>query len=136
MAGTHPNPHTRADRRLKENKGLPPYSVSDRPWSSISAASYADAVDYANSCLVNDNTGPQPGWVKSQAKLPVREPASMGGKLNRNACHSAAAVLAGGMGGVALNQEEKRRAAQLLLRYYRHWLKETPPDSLKRLAQG
>lgn len=135
MAGTKPNPHTPADRRLKENKGLPPYQVSDKPWSSISQADYADAVDYANSCLINDNTGPEKDWTKDKAKLPVREPASMGGKLNRNACHTAAAVLAGGMGGVQATPEEKRAAAKLLLRYYRNWLKETPPASLKQLAQ-
>lgn len=137
MAGTKPNPHTPADRRLKENKGLPPYQVSDRPWSDISQADYADAIDYVNSCLVNLAAGkPDKDWIKADGRLPVREPASMGGKLNRNGCHAAASVLAGGMGGANLTPEQKRAAAKLLLRYYRNWLKETPPDSLKQLANN
>lgn len=135
MAGQKPNPHTPADRRLKENKGLPPYQVSNRPWSDIRDGDYADAVDYANSCLINDNTGPAQSWTKDKAKLPVREPASMGGKLNRNGCHSAAAVLAGGMGGLkGVSPDDKRKAAKLLARYYRSWLKEPVPPSLKQLA--
>lgn len=135
MAGNKPNPHTPADRRLSENKGLPPHQVSDRPWSDIAASDYADAVDYANSCLINNNTGPQANWTKDAAKLPVREPAAMGGKLNRNGCHAAASVLAGGMGGLkGVSPDDKRRAAQLLVRYYKLWLKETPPPSLKQLA--
>jgi hypothetical protein len=108
--------------------------VSDRPWSNISAADYADAVDYANSCLYNGNSGPEDQWTKDKAKLPVREPASMGGRLNRSACHAAAAVLAGGMGGVNLPPADKKAAAKQLLRYYRVWLRESPPESLKQLA--
>jgi hypothetical protein len=137
MAGTPPNPHTRADRRLKENKGLPPYQVSDKPWSSVSQADYADAVDYVESCLIRLTDGkPESQWTKADGKLPVREPASMGGKLNRNACHAAAAVLAGGMGGVQASAEDRKAAARLLMRYYRNWLKEPVPASLKQLAQG
>lgn len=120
---------------MKENKGLPPYAVSDRPWSDISSKDYADAVDYANSCLINDNTGPTANWTEYNAHLPVREPAAMGGKLNRNACHSAAAVLAGGMGGLkGVAPADKIKAAKLLMRYYKTWLKEPPPASLKQLA--
>lgn len=134
MAGMKPSPNTRADRRLKENRGLPPYAVSSRPWSDISASDYADAVDYANSCLINRNSGPEANWTKDAAKLPVREPASMGGKLNRNGVHAAAARLAGAGGGVQATSEEKRAAARLLARYYRNWLKEPVPPSIKQLA--
>jgi hypothetical protein len=97
---------------------------------------YADPVDYANSCLINLNTGDTSTWTKDKAKLPVREPASMGGKLNRNACHASAAVLAGSMGGVTASPQDRIAAAKLLLRYYRNWLKETPPDSLVTLSRS
>lgn len=131
MAGTKPNPHTPADRRLAENRGLPPHQVSERAWSEIKASDYADAQDYNNSCLI-------PGDGKNDAKtgkLPVREPAAMGGKLNRNACHSAASVLAGGMGGLsAVSPADKKAAAKLLLRYYKLWLKEPAPASLVQMA--
>lgn len=138
MAGTKPQTHTPADRRLKENKGLPPYQVSDRPWSDISQADYSDPIDYCNSCLINLAADkPESQWTKADGKLPVREPASMGGKLNRNACHSAASVLAGGMGGLTgVSPDQKRAAAKQLMRYYKSWLKEPVPDSLKALAKS
>ena len=89
--------------------------VSDKPW----AATRADFTpeQWADSCLV---------YSADIQDLPVREP---GGTINRNACHLAAARLAGGMGG------DTRAAARGLLYLYEFDLKEAPPESLKRLAR-
>ena len=105
--------------------------VSSKPWSQFSESDYADAGSYCDACLVNNNTGPRSRWSKAQCHLPVREP---GGALNANGVHAAAARLAGAGGGVtSISPAERRAAARKLLGYYSQ-LKETPPDSLVRLA--
>lgn len=55
-------------------------SVSDRPWSGISSASYANAAEYCAACLIDEN---EPGDTHSKArcKLPVYEPQRLGGRL-------------------------------------------------------
>ncbi len=131
MSGQPPNKHTPADRRLAENKHLPPYKVSDKPWSTFSQADYTNE-QWIRACLINQNTGPGKDWIKARAKLPVLEP---DGVLNKNACHAAASVLAGGMGGVQATPAEKQAAARKLALYYRNWLKEPVPPSLKQMAQ-
>jgi hypothetical protein len=110
-------------------------AVSDKPWASITEADYADAADFCSASLIDLN---EPGTdkVKSLCKLPVREPRSMGGNLNRAAVIAATAVLAGGRGGVDAPPDEKRAAARKLLGYYRAQLQQDPPESLVRLAQG
>lgn len=105
--------------------------ISNKPWSAVSESDYRDAAAFCSACLIDLN---EPGEekVKSKCKLPVREP---GGALNRNAVHAAAAVLAGGRGGVDAPADEKRKAARKLIRLYRE-LEEDPPESLRRLAGG
>lgn len=105
-------------------------AVSDRPWSEISASDYRDAESYCNACLINLNDGPPRDWVKSACKLPVMEPSR---DINRNACHAAAAVLAGGRGGVDAPAAAKRTAARRLAGMYRSVLKEDPPEALMRM---
>lgn len=75
----------------------------------------------------------EPGADKTKAmcKLPVFEP---NGDLNRNAVHAAAAVLAGGRGGVQAPPDAKRRAARKLIAFYRQ-LREEAPDSIRSLAR-
>jgi len=104
--------------------------ISNAPWGSITAADYKDAAAYADACLINLNTGPRSRWSKDKAKLPVRQP---DGKLNRNAVFAAAGVLAGARGGVDAPADAKRAAARKLLSLYAQ-LKETAPDSVRRMA--
>lgn len=100
-------------------------AVSNTPWSQFSQADYTPE-QWRRACLIHlaDDD------VKDHHKLPVREP---DGTLNRNAVHAAAAVLAGARGGVDAPPEQKRRAARQLLRLYRE-MDETPPESLRRMA--
>jgi hypothetical protein len=104
-------------------------NISDRPWSNITAADYPDAASYCDACLIDLNPAGQPK-VKGLCRLPVKEP---NGDLNRAACGSAAAVLAGGRGGVDAPQAAKERAAQRLVSYYR-LLKSDPPATIMRMA--
>lgn len=103
--------------------------VSNRPWGQFSEADYETAAQFCSASLIDLNP---PGREKTKelCKLPVEEP---GGDLNRNAVHAAAAVLAGGRGGVDAPPEAKRAAARKLLRLYRE-LGEEPPESIRRLA--
>jgi len=103
-------------------------AVSDRPWSSFTAADYTPE-QWRRACLIDTGEGDVDS--KSRYKLPVREP---GGAINRNGVHAAAAVLAGGRGGVQASAEQKAKAARALVRIYRTDLNEEPPDSLLRLA--
>ena len=107
--------------------------VSNRPWDSIAEADYEDAEEYCRASLIDLNPPGEPKR-KQRCKLPVREPRSKGGKLNRNAVHAAAVVLAGGRRGVKAPAEAKRNAAQELLRLYDK-LGEEPPDSIRKLAR-
>jgi hypothetical protein len=102
---------------------------SEKPWGSFTAADYT-AEQWIAACLINLNAGPRSSWSKGKAKLPVREPS---GALNRNGVHAAAAVLAGARGGVDAPPDVKRAAARKLLGLYAQ-LKETAPDSVRRMA--
>ncbi len=102
---------------------------TSKPWNG-SAARWPDAASYADSCLINLNTGPRSNWTKANAKLPVREP---DGTYNTNAIHSAAAVLAGGMGGVQAPPTAKKSAARKLVSLYGQMNEDAPP-SLKQMA--
>jgi hypothetical protein len=106
-------------------------AISNAPWGSISQADYPDAAAYCAASLIDENPAGQPK-VKGACKLPVREP---GGALNRNGVHAAAARLVGAGGGVQASPESKRAAARKLVRLYGE-LKETPPDSVRRMATG
>lgn len=149
--GGKPSTSTPADRRLKENRDLPPHDdggkgaptstslptrtdVSNKPWSSISDNDYADAEDYARACLVNMNTGDSKTWIKAKAHLPVREPKKMGGKINVNAVHAAYGALVGARGGVKLPPDQKKAAAKALLRIYKNVLQVDVPEALKNMA--
>lgn len=105
-------------------------AVSNEPWSNFSDSDYADAGAFCDASLINLNQGPRREWTKANCKLRVYEP---DGDLNRNGVHAAAAVLAGGRGGVQAPPEAKRSAARKLVSLYLQ-LKEQPPDSLRRLA--
>lgn len=109
-------------------------SVSDRPWSGISSASYANAAEYCAACLIDEN---EPGDTHSKArcKLPVYEPQRLGGRLNRNAVHAAANRLVRQRGGVEAPLAVKERTAQRLLELYAT-IGDPPPPSLRRLAVG
>ena len=108
-------------------------SISDRTWSEIAESDYADAGDYCDACLIDLNPRGEER-TKGRCKLPVYEPRKLGRKLNRNAVHAAAVVLAGGRGGVDAPKEEQRKAARKLVRLYRE-LDEEPPESLAKLAR-
>lgn len=141
--GGKPSTATPADMRLKENKakaatmpskpagksGGLPAGFTDKPWDG-SAARWPDAGSYADSCLINMNTGPRADWTKGACKLPVQEP---NGDYNVNAIHSAVAVLAGGMGGVSASPDAKKAAAKRLKGLYGR-LGEPLPPSLKSMA--
>ena len=107
--------------------------ISDREWSSVSESDYADARDYCAACLIDLNPRGEEK-TKERCKLPVREPKQFGGRLNRNAVHAAAVVLAGGRGGVDAPKEEQRKAARKVVRLYAD-LDEEAPDSIKELAR-
>ena len=107
--------------------------VSDTPWDEISESDYEHADEYCRASLIDLNPRGEPK-TKERCKLPVREPKSKGGKLNRNAVHAAAVVLAGGRRGVDAPAEAKRKAARELLRLYDE-LGEEPPDSIRELAE-
>lgn len=103
---------------------------SDKPWGSISDSDYKDAASFCSACLIDTNPSGQEK-VKSNCKLPIKEPS---GVYNRNAIRAAVAVLAGARGGVQAPSQEKRAAARKLLRLYAE-MEEEPPVSLKRLAE-
>lgn len=105
-------------------------AISDKPWGQFSDSDYADAGALCDASLINLNTGPRRDWTKANCKLRVYEP---GGDLNRNGVHAAAAVLAGGRGGVQAPPDAKRAAARKILSLYRQ-LKEQAPESIRRLA--
>ena len=106
--------------------------VSDRPWSGITRASYATAAEYCAACLIDEN---EQGYTHSKArcKLPVYEPQSLGGRLNRNAVHAAATRLVRQRGGVDAPLAVKKRTAQRLVELY-GVIGDPPPQALRRLA--
>lgn len=101
--------------------------VSNAPWSKFSQGDYTDA-QWREACILDRGTG---DTAKQRYALPVKEP---DGEVNRNGAHAAAAVLAGGRGGVDAPAAAKKAAARKLVSIYRNDLKETPPDSLTRLV--
>lgn len=103
-------------------------AISDKPWGSFSASDYTDE-QYCSAALIDMNPSGKPK-TKDMCKLPVKEP---DGTVNRNGVHAAAAALAGARGGVMAPADMKAKAARALIRLY-GMLKETPPDSLKRMA--
>lgn len=104
-------------------------AVSNEPWSNFSESDYADAAAYCRACLIDENAPGKPK-TKDACKLPVYEP---DGDLNRNGVHAAAAVLAGGRGGVQASSAAKSAAARKLLRLYGQ-CGDVPPDSLRAMA--
>ncbi len=109
--------------------GALPGGFTNKPWDG-SAARWPDAGSYADSCLINLNTGSRSQWTKGQCLLPVQEP---NGDYNVNAIHSAASVLAGGMGGVKAPSAAKKAAAQKLVTLYGR-MKATVPTAVKQMA--
>lgn len=102
-------------------------AVSDKPWSGFSQGDYSDA-QWRSACILDRGGN---GTAKERYALPVKEP---NGDVNRNGAQAAAAVLAGGRGGVNAPAAAKRAAARRLVSIYRNDLNEDPPDSLRRLA--
>ena len=109
-------------------------AISDRPWEDVTESDYEDAKEYCRACLIDLNPSGEEK-KKQRCKLPVYEPKSMGGKLNRNAVHAAAVVLAGGRRGVRAPADAKRKAAQKLVRLYKE-VDEEPPESVTKLAEA
>jgi len=103
--------------------------ISERAWGPISEADYATAAEFCAASLIDLNPLGRPK-VKGHCKLPVREPKSMGGRLNRNAIHAAAQRL----GSVDAPAAAIHKAAQMLLRLYDR-LGEEPPASVVRAAR-
>lgn len=104
-------------------------AISNKPWSLVTPASYGSAGAYCKACLIDEND-PGSEKIKSACKLPVYEP---DGDLNSNGVHAAAAVLAGGRGGVDATASSKASAARKLISLYGE-LEEEPPPSLRRIA--
>lgn len=101
-------------------------AVVDRPWDG-SPSRFTDE-QYQRSCLI-DRGGDAP--VKQRCSLPIREP---NGDINKNALGAAAAVLAGGRGGLSgVSPAQKASAARALIRAYGEADME-PPESLRRAA--
>lgn len=105
-------------------------SLSNSPWDG-SASRWPDAASFAESCLINENTGPKAGWTKDKCHLPIREPS---GAYNRAAMGAAAAALAGARGGgMSIPASAKKTAARKLISLYNRFNLDIPP-SLKNMA--
>jgi HK97 family phage prohead protease len=83
---------------------------------------------WRKSTLIDTGTGGTDTF--DRYKLPVLEP---NGDVNANAVHAAAAVLAGGRGGVTASPEQKRAAARKAAGLYGQ-MGEDMPDSLRTMA--
>lgn len=139
--GGKPSTATPADRRLKENRdgggssgsssggSSTPSGFTNKPWDG-SANRWPDAGSYADSSLINLNTGARSNWTKGNVKLPYKEP---DGTVNVNAVHAAVAALAGGRGGVQAPPAAKKAAAKKLVALYGR-MKEDVPPSIKQMA--
>ena len=106
--------------------------ISDRPWSSITKASYTTAAEYCAACLIDQNHSGAPA-TKSHCKLPVYEPRALGGRLNRNAVHAAADRLVRTRGGVEASAGERQAAARRLIELFGE-IGDPPPRTLVALA--
>lgn len=100
-------------------------TITNKPWDG-SASKYKDTDAYCAACLIDDNPEGQKK-VQDLCHLPVKEP---GGAVNKNAVHNAAARI----GQTQTSSANKKKAARALIGYYGQ-MKETPPDSLKNMAQ-
>ena len=140
--GGKPSTATPADMRLAENKAKAsggssgssggsstPSGFTNKPWDG-SANRWPDAASYADSSLINLNTGARSNWTKGNVKLPIQEPS---GEYNVNAIHAAVAALAGGRGGVDAPPAAKKAAAKKLISLYGR-MKEDVPPSIKQMA--
>jgi 2'-5' RNA ligase len=102
--------------------------LSEEPWSNFTKADYTTEQWHA-ACLIHTHDGAPTS--KSECKLPVKTP---DGVLNRNGVHAAAAALAGARGGLkGVSDDQKKKAAGALRRYYAQ-LDEDPPESLAQSA--
>ena len=98
--------------------------LSEEPWSNWTKADYSVEQWHA-ACLIHTHDGEPTS--KSECKLPVKTP---DGALNRNGVHAAAAALAGARGGLkGVSDDQRKKAAGALRRYYAQ-LDEEPPESL------
>jgi 2'-5' RNA ligase len=98
--------------------------ISEEAWSNFTKADYTLEQWHA-ACLIHTHEGEVTS--KSECKLPVKTP---DGALNRNGVHAAAAALAGARGGLkGVSEEQKKKAANALKRYYSQ-LDEEAPESL------
>lgn len=104
-------------------------TVSTKPWSNFSESDYTDE-QWLKACLLD--RGPDNGSAKQRASLPVREP---DGTLNKNACHAAAAALAGARGGVKASPELIASAKKKLVSLYKNALDAEAPESLQHGAE-
>lgn len=142
--GGPPSQGTPADMRLKANQakattpakpavpasgGGLPSGFTSKPWDG-SASRWPDAGSYADSCLINQNTGSRSQWTKGACSLPVQEP---NGEYSVSAIHSAASVLCGGMGGVKAPPAAKKAAARKLVSLYGR-MKADVPSAIKQMA--
>jgi hypothetical protein len=123
------NQQGKAKAAGKSSTGGPPSGFTSQAWDG-SATRWPDAASYADSCLINLNTGPRSQWTKGKCKLPVQEP---NGDYNVNAVHAAAAALAGGRGGVAAPPAAKKAAAKKLVTLYGRMHADAPP-AIKQMA--
>lgn len=104
--------------------------ATDAAWDG-SASRYPDTETFCKYCLIDSNPSGEKK-IQANCKLPYAEP---DGTLNSNAVHAAAAALAGARGGLKdVSAQDKKAAARKLVRLYGE-LKETPPDSIKNMAQ-
>lgn len=109
-------------------------TLSNKDWAGITDADYADAGDYCEAWLVNDNTGDPATWSKSNCHLPVREPKSQGGRLNRSGLFAAQGALLGARGGVtSITDAAKTAAARKLVDLMRQ-ANLVPAEGLRKLA--
>jgi hypothetical protein len=98
--------------------------ISEKAWSEYKKSDYT-IEQWHTACLIHTHDGDPTS--KGECKLPVKTP---DGALNRNGVHAAAAALAGARGGLkGVSDEQKKKAAAALKRYYGQ-LDEDPPDSL------
>lgn len=103
--------------------------ISSRAWGSIEESDYPTAEEFCAASLIDLNPKDR-AKVKALCKLPVREPKSMGGRLNRNGVHAAAQRLTQTDAPV----KALRKAAEQLVRLYGH-LGQEPPESVRDLAR-
>jgi hypothetical protein len=104
--------------------------ISNAPWDG-SPTQWKDTESYCAACLIDSNPAGKPK-VQALCKLPYRFPS---GAISSVSVHMCAAALAGARGGLkGVSPADKKSAAKKLLALYQQ-LKETPPPTLKSMAQ-